>query len=461
MHHGDLSDLISNASKVMPFQPDPISVNEISAEYFENELPSSSISGNIAVVGGVPFAKYWQSGNENIFLFHPMAWGRHVLNQSEHREYRGKILAVAERIGIPLPNGGLAFYYPNKYPLNRMRGPDMMYSTISQADILSGFLRFHLMEDTDASARMLERIKLSFFLPYEKGGINLADIAQLEMPLFRCNPEIILNGWLHSLLHLSDYAHQTKDPDVKNLIHRNLRFFADHHSAWYDEDRNISCYSDTSPHRVTVRTSREKQGFKLTYKSKATELPDFITVPVEDPNKKLSGYDARVLQRNRLTGHLTMGITCSSLFDTILVSDAPFSVAIRSGGYDPHRATPSASGSLYWIDSSREENFHAATIDTPDGVMRAYPTNFGKANGKNYYHIQHIVAIAQLSAFPAYQDANLDSDLIRIAEAWQMRTRDFKHSGLLEFEDPQKVLDSINRGRTLRQVTDVRDLFSW
>ena len=132
-----------------------------------------------------------------------------------------ELLNTIRKVGIELPNGGLAFYYPNHYPLNRMRGPDLVYSAISQSEILAGFLKLYQQSDTDASKLVLDRVKQAMFFNHLDGGIDLG-VAQLELPLFRSNPEIILNGWLHALLQLNDYAIVMNDSEIASYVENNL-----------------------------------------------------------------------------------------------------------------------------------------------------------------------------------------------------------------------------------------------
>ena len=223
-----------------------------------------------------------------------------------------------------------------------------------QASILQAYLRFHLLQDTGESLHLLKSVRDAMFFPYERGGVDLG-VAQLELPLFRSNPEIILNGWLHALLVLANYAFVMDDRNVSDYVRRNLQFFAKYHKVWYDDDRNISRYSDTSPHRVTARVSSIDQSFWVIYRSKVTELKNYIVSPVVDLENEYSAFDVRINHLNTKNRLITMSITCSGLFDTLLVSDEPFGpLRIRGGGYDPVRATPSATGR--WHNLKPHEN---------------------------------------------------------------------------------------------------------
>ena len=141
-------------------------------------------------------------------------------------------------------------------------------------------------------------------------------MAQLELPLFRSNPEIILNGWLHALLVLANYAYVMNDKNVSEYVRQNLQFFVKYHDAWYDGDRNISRYSDTSPHRVAVRVTSMNQSFRIIYRSKVPELGNYLVSPVIDLENKYSAFDVRISHFNPKNRLITMTITCSGLFDT-------------------------------------------------------------------------------------------------------------------------------------------------
>ncbi|MGI3127514.1 hypothetical protein [Nitratireductor sp. PBL-C9] len=405
------------------------------------------------LVEGVPFAQYWQLEDDKKYVFHPIVFGRYVFNSADDKVFQQNWKELVSKVGIELPNGGLAFYYPNHYPLNRMRGPDLVYSAISQSEVLAGFLRLHQELQSDETAEMLGKVRDALFFPHDQGGVDLG-VAQLELPLFRSNPEIILNGWLHSLLHLNDYAILMNDAQVASYVEQNLEFFADNHDAWYDHERFITRYSDTSPHRLVVTPEEAGQEFTAVYKPKDARLKSYEIEPVLDLENRYSGFDVRVNAVNADNGKITMSLTCSSLFDTYLTSDAAFSVMIRDGGYSPSRASPDASGEWQTIVSGEIDGREVAQISLDDKeLICGYPTNFSKANGKNFYHMQHIVALRYLAETSAYQNDELDGRISEIAMAWLANNEKFQGEGL-EFEGPQKVLDSINRGKAIVQITD-------
>lgn len=413
---------------------------------------------NTILIEGVPFARYWQLDNPNHYVFHPMVFGRYIFNNATDVEFYNSIGELTERVSVKLPNGGTAPYYPNLYPLNRMRGPDLMYSAISQSEILAGYMRLDLMANTDFSSQLVNQAKLAMLFPYEEGGIDLG-IAQLELPMFRSNPEIILNGWLHALLHLNDYALQYDDEEIAEYVKENLNFFADNAEVWYDSERHISRYSDTSPHRITVALSEGSAEPLLVYKARDTRLKNYIFSPVNDPENEYSTFDFRIIARDG--NLLTMGIACSGLFDTFLVSDRPFTTKVKDGGYSPLRASPDGSGEWQSLKSEARGSLHLTEISlgSDQELICGYPTNFSKENGKNFYHMQHIVALQYLSRTSAYDDPALNRRLRAISESWLAGNTRFLEDKDLQFEGPQTVLDGINRGKLLNQITDANLLF--
>jgi hypothetical protein len=208
--------------------------------------------------------------------------------------------------------------------------------------------------------------------------VNLRNIALLELPMYRSNPEIILNGWLHALLHINDWSIVKEDTSASDFIEDNLRFFVQNFQYWYDSNRNISRYSDTSPMRFVFVGDNEEQQVRIFYRDKTGELPDYIFAPVEDLDGQYNAYDVRRLHRN---GRLqTLGATCSGLFDTVLSSNQPFSIRYKAHGYDTKRATPSVQGQWLEVEAKKAapSMFVAEFGSDTKGLICGYPTNFTK-----------------------------------------------------------------------------------
>lgn len=447
---------------VDPFQPDPALTARLD-RVFDIGEPDFVFEGygneqESIVVDGVPYSRYWQLDDPSKYVLHPMAVGRYVFNNAEEPSIAETTDTLFGQLGAELPDGGgVAFFYPNQYPLSRMSGPDYMYSAISQSEILAGFMRIDRIRRSADSSSRLASVRDALFYPYEMGGVNLSDVAQLELPLFRANPEIILNGWLHSLMHLNDYAIEYDDPEVAEYVARNLRFFARNNEAWFDESNSVSRYSDTSPHRIVITPEDAERTPELSvlFNSSVPELSDYL-VPLEfDLDGNLGGYDSRVAAINADNGALTATVTCSTLFETILLSTEPITVDLQAGTFDPERATPGPGGTPITLQSEWDEiaGMHRVSIEGAD-LICGYPTNFAKANSKNFYHVHHVVALLLLAEYGEGLNRELRAELIRTASAWYRAMGDYVPRSIEHFEDPQKVLDGINRGKLLVHETD-------
>ena len=440
---------------VEPFQPSSAQMESISIVHSRPNRTERTIA-----IDGIPFSKYWLLGYGNAYVFHPSKFGEYVLSHVENESFRQSLPALTKRVAIRLPNGSLAFYYPNQYPLNRMRGPDLMYSAYGQASVLHGYLRFHLLQDTPQSRQLLNRTLNAHFFPHKQGGINLG-VAQLELPLFRSNPEIILNGWLHALLVLANYAYVMEDNKVGEYVRRNLKFFVKYHNVWYDDSRNILRYSDTSPHRVVINESAADQSFWIIYRSKAPEIPNYIFSPVLDFKNEYSAFDVRINNYNSRSHLTTLTLTCSGLYDTLVVSTDSFgSLRIRGGGYDPLRATPSGAGEWHKSKPQKTNGVYVVSVElTNDELICGYPTNFAKKDGHNLYHSYHLVALMLLASHPPYTDKLLSEALSEIALDWHDRTSLFPHSGY-KFTNPNSILNFrfIRDLELFRSVTNFDEL---
>ena len=414
------------------------------------------------IVDGIPYAQYWQLDNPENYVLHPMVVGRYVTLNARKNDFGPTPQRLIDTIGTPLPNGGVAFYYPNLYPLNRMSGPDYMYSAISQSELLAGFVRVDQLEGTDQSAQHLDAVLAALFYPHEEGGVDLAGVAQLELPLFRANPEIILNGWFHSLLHLDDYAQLYESDEVSSYINDNLDFFRANVGAWYDDDLKISLYSDTSPHRVILDPSEPgtDQDFRVLHDSRASEIGDYVVDLPYDLDGELGGFDSKISELVPSNQNLVATVTCSGLFDSFVVSDSPFTMSIRSGGYNPLRATPDAEGEWQEVTATFDEatGLHSAAVTT-DGLICGYPTNFAKANGRNFYHIQHVVAMLLLAESPIVADPEMRQFLRDTASAWYRDIEAFEPMPIDGFESPQTVLEGMNRGKAIVAEPSAAALF--
>jgi hypothetical protein len=173
-------------------------------------------------------------------------------------EQVGEYLDSAIGMAHNLPNDGLLWYYPDNYRLDRFLGPDLSPSAISQGQILGAVTSLDKRCDLNLS-EIARRVFLGLSFDYYDGGVNLEDRALLEIPLFRSAPEIILNDWLHPILHLKNYVEYYRDDQAKKLLLANIQFLADSLEHFHDEESGLSLYSDLSPYEVRVHHEGEQQ----------------------------------------------------------------------------------------------------------------------------------------------------------------------------------------------------------
>ena len=451
-----------NCTEITPEQPTKLEMKFIGKIHDKGPKDFTfKMYGNTqetVLIDGIPFANYWQLKKRDAYVFHPMIWGRYIFNNSHNESFIQDFDLKLSKTSKILSDGGMVFYYPNLYPLNRMRGPDIMYSAISQSEILAGFLKLESELKTKKSSKLTQSVLKGLLFPHEQGGVNLDNLAFLEFPMFRSNPEIILNGWLHAILHLNDLALATNNEEIVFLVHKNMNFFAKNHASWYDEKRNISNYSDTSPIRTIFDGSVNKQSIRVLYRGEAKGLKNYIFEPVEDLDNAYSSFDTRVISRRGKL--LTIGLNRSTLFDTLIVSDLPFRMKLKNHAYDDLRATPSTVGDWITVNSSKiRDGIHVFDMADFEGThIYGNPTNFAKINGKNFYHGQHIVALTYLAKFGAFEDNELKENLRSIALSWLKKTKHYKSRDLIDFEPLQNVLDSINQGKYYQQAQTIKDL---
>lgn len=457
----------SNPTCLFPtsLSPSVLTRKKIEEVHYLDSSDSHKLQDNFLIIDEIPLIKYWQSKIQDRYVLHPMALGKYLLKQNAN--YNENLLKkLVNSIGATLPNGGLAFFYPKKYQLIRMIGPDYFYSSISQSEILSGMMAVDKRIATDYSNQILEATIQGLFLDHFKGGVNLSGVAQLELPLFRSNPEIILNGWLHALIRLNDYSLIYKKRYVSDYISRNLKFFIENSHAWYDKKKNISRYSDTSPYlvRITSKVPINNFKFNTAYISKNKKLSNYLITPDFEVQSKRGYYDNHVSFIDEKSRSLGLYLNCSQFFRTKIIANAPFSIKLNSTGYNTTESIPDRSGVEVEFSSQNSyhrNNYHVLDLKlNDDQFICGYPTNFAKANKKNYYHIQHVVALLLLANFGNFEDESLKKSMIEVAREWYINIEKFKYKKIVDFENPQKVLDGINRGAFIKHIISAEKLFS-
>ena len=87
-------------------------------------------------------------------------------------------------------------------------------------------------------------------------------------------------------------------------------------------------------------------------------------------------------------------------------------------------------------------------------LICGYPTNFSKVGAKNYYHVQHIVALSYLALSYPMPEAQKAS-LLKYAALWR---EDMEHHPGQTFAHVQDVLDGLNRSKRRQQVETAQQI---
>lgn len=413
------------------------------------------------VYDGVIYSRYWQLKDKKAYVLHPMVFGRYVFNNSDSLSQNEDFKKAINSISYNLPGTkSKAFYYPDYYPLNRMSGPDLMYSAISQSEILAGIIK---LEQKNNNYRLLvDSIKEALLLDYYKGGVNLSNKALLEIPLFRSSPEIILNGWLHALLHLNDYCRIYEDSAAIEILKSNINFLSQNISDWYNEDLNISLYSNTTPYYLKIKTidSYLPNHAIVNYTSLVEGFKNQRVTLFTDDTSHYGAYDNHF--RNVKDSSANVYLTFSTMFDTKLLMCKEFSVEFNVGEYIPLKSTPNLKGETIKLQSIYDEENKYYYVDfnsIKEKLFLGYPTNFNKANKKNYYHVQHILAMLYLAHYSPYIADDIKRTLIETSKTWYYNTLKYKYMDISKFEKPQKVLDGILRGKVIIDTDSATELF--
>ena len=393
----DVSSFL-HARRIVDYeQPAPELARAISAVYSSSDkdvsvIPESSKGLDIVLIDNVPFYHYWQDEVKR-YVFHPMAYGR-FLARLDCNEPVERYVDAAIAMAQDLPNGGLLWYYPNNYRLNRFLGPDLSPSAMSQGQILGAITGLDERCQTDLS-EIARRVFLGLSFDYYDGGVNLEDRTLLEIPLFRSAPEIILNGWLHALLHLNNYVKHYRDPRAEELLASNIQFLAKTLDNFHDKETGLSLYSDLCPYRVRVHHETEElHRLTVFYKARSSDLDALAFDLKVIGHDTQSPYDNQIIRETQ--SFTDIWINCSQNYETYLVSDRPVTVSFSTGKYSPYRSTPGTGGERIELESEQVSDYHVVNITSVrDKLFCGYPTNFSKM-GENYYHTYHVVALACL-----------------------------------------------------------------
>ena len=393
-------------------------------------------------VNDVPHFPYWQ-GNANEYVFHPMSYGR-LLTQLDCSAGAERYLKGLVSTAHQLSDGGLLWYYPNVYKLSRFTGPNLLPSAIGQGQILGGVVSLTKRCGTDLHD-LARRIFKGLAYPYYNGGLNLEGRALLEIPLFHSAPEIVLNGWIHSLFFLKNYADHTGDRQARALLRSNYAFLADTISDFHDERTGLSLYSDMVPYQVRLEPGTDHlQILYLPRKKHKGKLRPLLFDLWPGSPPAGSPYDNHIVKTS--ASYTIAWVGCSQLYDTYLVSESgPFEASLQTGEYSPKRATPSRGGEQISFSSKKMGPLHAVDLcSARERLFCGFPTNFSKLGYENYYHSYHVVALACLLASAPEKDIDRQARLVltRQLKDW-LYAVDEMSSPELAFTPFERVLDEL------------------
>jgi hypothetical protein len=411
---------------------------------------------NALIKDSLPYYPYYSLHKDRTYVVHPMALGRFLLRNAKGAK-AAELASAALSVAHELPNGGLAWYYPRHYRVARMLGEKLKYSSISQGTIVAGLTQL-------AAAGVVPRDvpKRSFAAmhwPFEKGGINLAGRALLEMPAFHGPPEIILNGWIDALIHTRDYGELNGDAEALKLFKTNIAFLIDIIANFDARDAGLSRYSDVSPYRVKVRVAspHDIRSLQVLYRPRVEGLPA-IRVPLETTSKpeNFSIYDNQVVRQNGREAWVWL--SCSQLYQTTLIStSSSFSIEVDTGEIKRNRTTPGAGGKTLTFEAEGTGPLRSVTFSSDDGLICGYPTNFLKSGEINYYHVYHVVGLLLVAMSKELTPAERTA-LIEWALKWKGDIDRIREAEGLKFRELQGMLDDINANRAIVTYSRFADL---
>lgn len=406
----------------------------------------------------LPFYPYYALREGSQHVLHPMALGRFLLRNAEGA-LADESVEAALSVAYELPNGGLAWYYPRHYQVARMLGENLKYSSISQGTILAGLTGMAEAGVTDMT--LAEKAYKAMLWPFEKGGVNLADRAVLEMPSFSGPPEIILNGWIDALLHIRDYGEISGNDEAIDFFARNVSFLAEILPEFDSREAGLSRYSDVSPYRVKIRlTSPEDfDSLNVLYRPVFEGLPAIKVdlAPVDDPDD-FSVYENQILRQNGREAFVW--ISCSQLYETVLASSSEeMSVELSRGTIDRRSTTPGFSGRTMTLESEPSGDYRIVEISEEDGLICGYPTNFSKGGTHNYYHVYHVVGLMLIAMSEHIADENRRT-LLEWAVEWKADVERIEKEEGLAFRSFEDMLSDINANQAEVGYTDFSELMS-
>ena len=450
----DATGLLLEESVPKPFQPSEEKKARLDTIYVLSPAERAAGKPSVVLKGNLPLFPYMYLESENTYAVHPMAMGRYIKEKATKEQ-----LEMIVSLAAPTKNDGLAWFYPSHYKNVRMQGPFWRYSCISQGTILAGFTRRAINTDGDFS--IARKVFKGMMLDYFEGGVNLENRALLEMPSYLGAPEIILNGWLDALIHIQDYAEASGDEEAQEFLLRNLLFLAETLDHFDVPGEEISRYSDLCPYRISLRT--ENVGIPEYYVEYRPLHEGFRSMRYklrELSQETMSLYDNQITGRNG--NILKATISASALYDTVILSSAPFEVTLNTGTMNLVSSTPSGIGKVITAVSKKtERGLHELILDADwSSMIRGYPTNFSKTGKQNLYHSYHIVALMLLAKNCPIPEMSR-KQLLSYALKWKSYISTKPIPRDYSFSDLDKVFATLNLNRAVLELMDYPTLQSW
>jgi len=454
---GTLSNLIASAVRVEAVQPDRKLIELIEGtvsrsdsntrpptDFSIEEMPEQRL--NLLMRQSIPYFNYYAQREADLFVIHPMRMGAFLVRNAGSTiasDFVGGVLSTASE----LPNGGLAWYYPRHYKVARMLGPRLRYSAISQGTLMSGLAAMSRATPLIDSYWSKAAFR-AFLWPFERGGVNLADRAVLEMPLFAGPPEIILNGWIDALLHTRDYGELMQDNEAIEFFRKNVTFLVNILPIFDCREARISRYSDLSPYRAKITLGRPEDvdTLEVFYRPRIDGLPA-IRIPLERTGNpdNFSPYENQILRQAGRNAFVWL--SCSQIYETVVVArTASMTAQIKTGVLDRKQASPGIHGETIHFDSKEENGLRYFSFSPENGLWGGYPTNFAKDGIENFYHVYHIVALLLLAVGNHVEQSQREV-MINWVLRWMQDMYDIEDTENLRFRDPQAMLELVNKNQ--------------
>ncbi|KIC41995.1 hypothetical protein RA27_00875 [Ruegeria sp. ANG-R] len=426
----------------------------------ESQEESVERVGPFAIVNNYPYYRYRLLGRDDAWARHPSALGGafQLIAESGDFEKLDAIVDEAMKSAVSLENGGITWYYPEVYPLARMRGPKLQYSALSQSSLLAAAMRMEA-DDPEKYGQFLEQTARGLEFDYHKGGVLWQDSVFLEMPLFHSPPEIILNGWIHALLNYGDYVATFPSAENRRIFDNNIKYLVELLPSFDDPEHNISLYSNATPLRLKLDSGSE--ALRADFESLDDNFPDYfmdieeLELPSVNGEVKAASYDTQIREFKK--GNPVITVTCNRLYNTKISSEKPFEAQYYRAVFDRKRATPNNNKETIVLRSQKAGNRHEIVINAEtDGVFCGYGTNFAKPGGKNLYHAYHVVGLAYLAthSFVSEQQREI---LLEYVRKWDEYTSFHVGEGRV-FYPYDQLLMSMNGRKLVKSSLDWEEL---